>query len=353
MVIPQAIQQIASGQKIRRLTLFENLNKSPDSGPSRQLVTNANKYGLITGNYQSEWLELTADGSAATNADATPEQRLRAKFKLAIESIQPFNSLYQQYKGNKVPAQSVMRDHLTEQDLGADVNESVDTFIVNAKDLGLLRTIAGAERILPIEQIIEELPKPEARRTASEESVASDGGSAATPAVDADWSKVCFYVTPIGEPESEERKHSDLFLSSIVEPAMAEFGMTVIRADNIGKAGMITAQVIQHVINAGLVIADLSFHNPNVFYELCLRHACRRPTVQLIRQADRIPFDLDQFRTIVIDTTDIYTLVPQLESYKSEITTHARRALEDPSVDNPLTIFCPGLSVSVPLGETA
>ena len=111
-----------------------------------------------------------------------------------------------------------------------------------------------------------------------------------------DWSKICFYITPIGEEDSEERRHSDLFLNSIVEPALEEFDLKVVRADQIGKPGMITSQVIEHVLKSRLVIADLSFHNPNVFYELCLRHVCRLPTVQIIRKADRIPFDLDQFR---------------------------------------------------------
>jgi hypothetical protein len=69
---------------------------------------------------------------------------------------------------------------------------------------------------------------------------------------------------------------------------------------------MIGKQVLEHVLRSKLVIADLSFHNPNVFYELCLRHATRLPTVQLIRANERIPFDIDQYRTIKIDTGDVY-----------------------------------------------
>lgn len=163
-----------------------------------------------------------------------------------------------------------------------------------------------------------------------------------------DWSKTCFYVTPIGDPESEQRQHSDLFLSALVEPAIAEFGLTVVRADQIGKPGMITAQVIEHAVRSRLVIADLSFHNPNVFYELSLRHACRLPTVQIIRAADPIPFDLDQFRTIRIDTTSIYTLVPKLEVYQAEISNQVRQVLNDPdAVDNPLSTFYPVLKVTL------
>jgi hypothetical protein len=204
--------------------------------------------------------------------------------------------------------------------------------------------------LLPIEHILEETAMSPTETVAPQQpgllSKAPPGAPAALEI--ADSSKICFYVTPIGEPESEERKHADLFLSSIVEPALNQFDLRVVRADQIGKPGMITAQVIEHVVKSRLVVADLSFHNPNVFYELSLRHACRLPTVQLIRACDRIPFDLDQFRTIQVDTASIYTLVPQLETYRSEIASQVRRALTDPdAVDNPLSVFYPGLEVRV------
>jgi hypothetical protein len=48
----------------------------------------------------------------------------------------------------------------------------------------------------------------------------------------------------------------------IIKPAVEEFGLIVVRADQMGKAGMIGKQVIEHILNARLVIADLSFHNP-------------------------------------------------------------------------------------------
>jgi hypothetical protein len=57
----------------------------------------------------------------------------------------------------------------------------------------------------------------------------------------------------------------------IIQPAVKEFGLKVIRADQMSKPGMIGKQVIEHILRSRLVIADLSFHNPNVFYELCLR----------------------------------------------------------------------------------
>ncbi|MFB2779615.1 hypothetical protein ACE017_10625 [Shewanella mangrovisoli] len=155
------------------------------------------------------------------------------------------------------------------------------------------------------------------------------------------------YITPIGNDGSEERKHSDLFLRSIVEPAIEQLDLKVVRADGIDTPGMITNQVIEYVLNAKLVVVDLSFSNPNVFYELALRHAARLPTVQIIRKGDKTPFDISQFRTLVLDCTDIYSLVPMLSTYKAEISTLARKAIEDSeALENPLTSVCPNLKLT-------
>lgn len=135
-------------------------------------------------------------------------------------------------------------------------------------------------------------------------------------------------------------------MSNIVEPALQSFGLKVIRADAIDKPGMITRQVIEYILRSRLVIADLSFHNPNVFYELALRHATRQPIVQIIRTGDRLPFDVHQMRTITIDNRDIYTLVPKIETYRSEIGNQVRRALAaEAEVDTPISVYFPAFRV--------
>jgi len=94
-ILAQEVQRLAGGQtRIRRLTLFEGLNRSPDSGLARQQIVNSNRYGLTKGNYKAEFLELTPKGAVATNADAPPRERTRARFELAIADVAPFNALY-------------------------------------------------------------------------------------------------------------------------------------------------------------------------------------------------------------------------------------------------------------------
>jgi hypothetical protein len=58
--------------------------------------------------------------------------------------------------------------------------------------------------------------------------------------------------------------------------------------------------------------------------------------------ADKLPFDVGQFRTVAIDMTNIYTLVPQIELHRLEITLQCRTALADADMaESPLSRFCP------------
>lgn len=348
----KAVLTFGSGQPVRRLSLFDHLGKSPESGPSRQLVVNGNKYGLIEGGYQAEHLKLTEDGLRATDDDTPRRERTKAQIKLAIQDIPPFAKLFDRFSGNKLPARAALTDAVVEFDVPKEMaDEAIDTFIVNLRFLGLLQTLSGAERIVSIDHLLDSLPATKAPSTqpaAKPASTAPAHGGHLITKDHAQFESTCFYVTPIGEEGSEERKHSDLFLGSFVEPALEQFHLTVVRADAIDKPGTITRQIIEYLLRARLVIVDLSYHNPNVFYELALRHAVRLPVVQIIRQGDRVPFDVNQVRTIRIDTTDIFTLVPKIDTYRSEIASQVRRALEDPdSVDNPITTFYPSLRMQV------
>jgi hypothetical protein len=345
--LARAAFDYGSGKAVRRLSLFDHLRKSPESGPSRQWITNANKYGLMSGGYKAEQLDLTPDGVRAVSEDVPSRERARVRVKLAIEDIPPFARLFERFAGNKLPVRNAMVDAIQEFDIPADqAEEAVDTFVVNLRFLGLLQTLSGAERIVNVDHLLDTLPATGASAASALTAQPRTTSAALITATQAQYETTCFYVAPIGAEGSEQRRHSDLMLGSLVEPAMEQFQIKVLRADAIDKPGIITRQVIEYLLRARLVIADLSFHNPNVFYELAIRHASRLPAVQLIRSADRIPFDLNQSRTVVIDTTDIYSLVPRIDSYRAEIANQVRRALEDPdSVDNPITAFHPTFRV--------
>jgi hypothetical protein len=146
--------------------------------------------------------------------------------------------------------------------------------------------------------------------------------------------KICFVIAPIGEAGSETRRRSDQILKHVIEPCAEECGYDAIRADRISEPGLITAQVLTHIIEAPMVIADLTEHNPNVFYELAIRHAVAKPLVQMIRSTDRIPFDVAGMRTIPIDHQDLDSVAEA----KVALVTQIRAVEADPSkVQSPLS----------------
>lgn len=347
LTLGQSIMTLAAGDRVRRLTLLEKMGKSDTSSSTRMMITNSGKYGITTGSYASEFMELTPAGNLVVNPSTSEVDRRRAAFSLAIEGIAPFKVLYDHYRGKRLPEREIIKDVLRDSGTQApDLDECVDTFIVNTKYLGLLRTIGGAETLITIEQVVEELPRNVSTAPSLRPSLPPISplivAQKSAPSISADWQNICFYITPIGSEDSVERKHADLFMSSLVQPALEELGLSVVRADQIGEPGMITTQVLEYLKRSRLAIADLSYLNPNVFYEVALRHALRLPVVQIIRKADRLPFDVNQSRTLVFDTTDIYSLIPKLQTYRAEIASQARKALDDPeSVGNPVSIFYP------------
>jgi hypothetical protein len=131
--------------------------------------------------------------------------------------------------------------------------------------------------------------------------------------------KTCFVIAPIGDDDSETRQRSDKLLKHVISPVVSDKGYDPIRADQIAEPGLITSQIIQHVAEDALVIADLTERNPNVFYELAIRHALRRPLVQMISHGERIPFDVAGMRTIEIDIKDLDSVERAKQDLSSQI----------------------------------
>ena len=146
--------------------------------------------------------------------------------------------------------------------------------------------------------------------------------------------KPCFVIAEMGAPASPEWRRSDQVLRFIIQPAAKRCGYRAEWPADISHPGTITNQVIERLLNDPLVIADLTNRNPNVFYELAIRHAVRKPLVQIIQQGQTIPFDLAPQRTIQIDFPDPDGIAAAVDALEK----HIHAAVQDPShVDNPLT----------------
>ena len=85
--------------------------------------------------------------------------------------------------------------------------------------------------------------------------------------------KTCFIVCPIGEDNSEIRKHSDTVLNYIITPALSQDEFDIIRVDSLPTVDRIDQTIIEYLQTSDLVIADMTGHNANVFYEFGYRQA--------------------------------------------------------------------------------
>ena len=147
--------------------------------------------------------------------------------------------------------------------------------------------------------------------------------------------KICFVIAPIGAEDSDIRKRSNLVFKHVIESIAAEHGYKALRADQMAKPGSITTQIVDQILNAHLVIADLTGHNANVLYELAARHVVRKPVVQIIQNGELLPFDIAAQRTIQLDHKDL----DSVEAAKNELSKQIASVEKDPSqVDSPISV---------------
>jgi hypothetical protein len=142
----------------------------------------------------------------------------------------------------------------------------------------------------------------------------------------------CFFIAPIGKEDTPVRKRSDSIFKFIVARAAAELGLTAIRGDQLSEPGQITLQVIDHVLGARAAVADLTGLNPNVFYELAVRHTARLPIALIAEKDCTLPFDIAQMRTIFFDSSDLGSA----DACREAIVAQLRNSLDNKTVDSPI-----------------
>lgn len=143
--------------------------------------------------------------------------------------------------------------------------------------------------------------------------------------------KTCFIVTPIGNENSATRRNAEGVLDSVIQPCLDKLGFQMIVSHRIDDAGSITRQIISHLLTAELVIANLTGLNPNVMYELAVRHCKRLPVVVLAENGTILPFDIKDDRIIMYsnDMFGVVELAPRLENA-------IIAAMSDNEPDNPV-----------------
>lgn len=146
-----------------------------------------------------------------------------------------------------------------------------------------------------------------------------------------DMKKKCFIITPIGSEGSDIRKKAEGVIDAVINPVLRNMDYDIYIPHKMNNPGSITGQIIDHILNDELVIANLTGLNANVMYELAVRHAARKPIVCIAENSTKLPFDVMTDRVIFYDDA-MYSV----EATKQDLSKKIEAATSQDKIDNPI-----------------
>ena len=148
--------------------------------------------------------------------------------------------------------------------------------------------------------------------------------------------KRCFVVMPYGKRvdpvhPTEPEIDFDAFYDMAIKPAVEALGLECLRADKTSRSGLIHREMIEAIMESDAVIVDITLLNPNVFYELGIRHAARRSGTVVIRSVKQaaIPFNISGLRVFDYDPAPL-----ALNATQRSISATLANSLADQAVDS-------------------
>ena len=144
-----------------------------------------------------------------------------------------------------------------------------------------------------------------------------------------------FVISPIGKEGTPDREHANKVYEKIIKPIASTCGYHAERADQSAHSGDITNHIYIQLLNAPIVIAVLTDSNPNVFYELAVRHLLKKPVVQICSKEymETIPFDIKPIKLLAYPDLDDANAI---KAYRRELVRHIKEAREHPEKSNTL-----------------
>ena len=152
-----------------------------------------------------------------------------------------------------------------------------------------------------------------------------------------------FIIRGFGEKtDSKGQKiNFDQVQAELIDPALKACGLVGGTTGEIKDAGNIRADMFALILEADIVICDITVHNANVFYELGIRHALRKKHTLLLKgdpSADTTPFDLSTDRYLKYSVADPKAALPDLiEKIKAS-------QISSRETDSPIFLMLPELS---------
>jgi len=113
--------------------------------------------------------------------------------------------------------------------------------------------------------------------------------------------KNCFIIMPISDPPDYAAGHFSRVYKHLIKPACEKSGLNPVRADDVQKTNFIIIDILKRILSAPVAVCDLSSRNPNVLYELGIRHSFNLPVVLIKDTETPRVFDVQGLRTLDYD----------------------------------------------------
>jgi hypothetical protein len=164
--------------------------------------------------------------------------------------------------------------------------------------------------------------------------------------------KTCFVVMGFGEKidfATGRTLDLDKTYRVIIKKAVEEAGLECIRADDVIHSGTIDKPMYALLLEADVVVADLSTSNANALYELGVRHALRpHATIVIAEERFKFPFDLGHLRIRSYEHLGKGIDAEEAERVREELKQALRTLAERPATDSPVYTFLPELHPPAP-----
>ena len=175
------------------------------------------------------------------------------------------------------------------------------------------------------------------------------------PASGRESSQVAFVAMPFGtrkDPNRGNRRYeSDPTWNRLLLPALLDAGYRAVRTDLDASRQLIDSRMILDLLGADLVVADLATHNPNVFWELGVRHTARRRGTLVVAPARLSPpFDVRAVPVLPYergaDNVTDRQVVEGIQRLRTAITDTVAEGRYPHVADSPVHAAVPELSIA-------
>lgn len=282
--IPRAILEQNAGKEctVKESAGFLGVGAA---GPYTVEVASGIKYGFLSRPSPGK-LAIT-DRAKRVIRPQEPGDELNGLREAVLEAP-VFSEVYGHYRGENLPDQQFLQNALVDKfKVPTDkVAEFLEVFLGSLRAAKLLTEHEGKSRVVDVSgtgaKVGEESPTLKRLERA----------------VKVGATDSCFVMMPFAPPLGG-------YYDSVYKPAIEKAGLQPMRADaEIFGAGKIMDQVWSGIRRAKVLVAELTSRNPNVFYELGLAHALKKPVVLVSSNEGDVPFDLKHIRVIYYDVTD-------------------------------------------------